>query len=64
MTEPHRHCAVCGTPIPPKEKVCSDKCEKLMVDRQRKVMKTRRIIYAVFAVFIIIWLYIMLRGQI
>jgi len=64
MTEPHRHCAVCGTPIPPKEVVCSDKCQKLMADRQKKVMRTRRIIYAVFAVFIIIWLYIMFRGQI
>jgi predicted nucleic acid-binding Zn ribbon protein len=56
MTEQHKHCPVCGNPIPLSEKVCSAQCQQVIAENQRKVRRTRMILYAAFAVFILIWL--------
>lgn len=60
MTKPHRHCTVCGTPIPLEESTCSDKCEKVLKENQNRVRKSRIFIYAIFAIVIIIWLVLVL----
>jgi predicted nucleic acid-binding Zn ribbon protein len=63
MTKPHRHCAVCSTPIPLEERTCSDKCQKILVENQKKVKKTKTILYIVFGAFILVWLGLTLLGK-
>lgn len=62
MTKPHKHCPMCGTSIPMEERFCSPNCEQKFAERRRKVIRTRRIMYAVFAAIIIIYFaYLYLR---
>lgn len=63
MTKPHRHCSVCGTPIPLEERTCSDKCQKILVDNRNKVNKTKKIIYVLFAAFVLIWIGMTIYGK-
>ncbi|MDR2873564.1 MAG: DUF2116 family Zn-ribbon domain-containing protein [Methanobrevibacter sp.] len=58
MIDTHKHCPVCGMPIPLKEQVCSDKCKLILNERRNKVKKTRLMLYGVVVIFIIIWFYI------
>lgn len=64
MTEPHKHCPTCGTPIPMDERFCSPKCEQIIAENQKKVMRTRKILYVAFAVLIIVYLLYVFRGRI
>ncbi|MGZ7210423.1 MAG: DUF2116 family Zn-ribbon domain-containing protein [Methanobacterium sp.] len=64
MTEPHKHCPTCGTAIPMNERFCSPKCEQVIAERQRKVVRTRRIMYVGFALLIIIYLVFIFRDRI
>ena len=64
MTDPHKHCPVCGTSIPMDERFCSPKCEQILAERQQKVIRTRRIMYIAFAALIIIYLVYVFRGRI
>ena len=63
MIEPHKHCPGCGAPMPMSEKYCSPKCQQVITENRKKVDKTKRIIYILFAAFILIWIFFMLRGQ-
>ena len=54
--ESHRHCAICGRPIPLSESFCSDKCQEQYQMRQQQVNKQRKILYVVVAIFVILWL--------
>ncbi|AEG17366.1 MAG: DUF2116 family Zn-ribbon domain-containing protein [Methanobacterium paludis] len=63
MTDQHKHCPICGKPIPLSERFCSQTCENLFAERQKKAAKTRKMLYAVFIVFILIWLFIVLKGK-
>ncbi|MBR0472851.1 MAG: DUF2116 family Zn-ribbon domain-containing protein [Methanosphaera sp.] len=56
VVEAHRHCAICGKPIPMSESFCSDQCQEQFQLRQQQVAKQRKIMYAVFAVVIIVWI--------
>lgn len=60
--EPHKHCPGCGAPMPMSERYCSPRCQQIIAENQKKVKRTRNIIYIIFAIFIIVWLYFMLRG--
>lgn len=61
--EAHRHCAICGKPIPMDESFCSDKCEEQYQARQKQMMKQRRILLIVIAVFVIIWFIMMVMKK-
>ena len=54
MTEPHRHCKVCGKVSPDSEEYCSAACrrrrEALLQTRQRNLW----VFYALMAVLVII----------
>ncbi|MDP1553637.1 MAG: DUF2116 family Zn-ribbon domain-containing protein [Methanobacteriaceae archaeon] len=63
MTKPHRHCAVCSVPIPLEEKTCSDKCQKILFENQKKMRKTRTMLYIIFGAFILVWLGLALYGR-
>ncbi|MBI5680137.1 MAG: DUF2116 family Zn-ribbon domain-containing protein [Methanobacterium sp.] len=63
MTKPHKHCPMCGTPIPMEEKFCSPNCEQIFTERQRKVAKTRKIMYIAFAALIIIYFLFAFKGK-
>ena len=54
--EAHRHCAICGRPIPMDESFCSDKCQEQYQMKQKQVAKNRKILYGVVALFVIIWI--------
>lgn len=56
VVEAHRHCAICGKPIPMSESFCSDQCQEQFQIRQKQVGKQRKILYAVVAIFIILYL--------
>jgi predicted nucleic acid-binding Zn ribbon protein len=64
MVDQHKHCPTCGTPIPMNERFCSPKCEQVIAERQRKIMRTRKIMYIAFAALIIIYLLYVFRGAI
>ena len=53
--EPHKHCPICGTPIPLDELVCSPDCQKVWDARKRKKKRSRLILFVVIAIFLIIW---------
>ena len=54
--EAHRHCAICGRPVPLSESFCSDKCQEQYQARQQQVNKQRKILYVVVAIFVLLWL--------
>lgn len=56
VIEAHKHCAICGKPIPLSESFCSDQCQESFQLRQKQVNKQRKMLYAVIALFIIVWL--------
>ncbi len=64
MIEQHKHCPMCGTPIPLNEKFCSPKCEETARLNQQKVQKTRKMLYILFAVFLLVWLFFMVKDKI
>ena len=39
--EPHKHCPICGTPIPLNELVCSPDCQKVWDQRLNQQKKSR-----------------------
>mgnify|MGYP000090706664 FL=1 len=49
--EPHKHCPICGTPIPLNELVCSPDCQKVW-DQQKK---SRYMLTGVIILFLAIW---------
>ncbi len=63
MTKPHKHCPVCGISIPAEERFCSPKCENKYLERTKKVAKTRRTFYLIFAVIVIVYILYMFRGN-
>lgn len=56
VVEAHRHCAICGKPIPMSESFCSDQCQEQFQLRQKQVKKQRNMLYVVIAIFVIVWL--------
>jgi len=64
MTDQHKHCPMCQKPIPLSEKYCSPKCEQIFLENQKKIAKSRKILYIAFAAFILIWIFFTLRGKI
>ena len=63
MVDQHKHCPMCGKPIPLDERFCSPNCERILTERQRKITKTKRIMYIAFAALIIIYLLFTLKGK-
>lgn len=60
--EAHRHCAICGRPIPMSESFCSDQCQEAFQLKQKQVAKQRKILLAIVAVFVILYIaFIFLR---
>ncbi len=60
VVEAHRHCAICGKPIPMSESFCSDKCQEQYSLKQKQVSKQRKILYAIVALFIIVYVVMVL----
>ncbi len=63
MTDQHKHCPVCQKPMPLSEKTCSPKCEEVYMENQRKIAKSRRYLYVVFIIFVLIFLYVTLKSK-
>lgn len=53
--EPHKHCPICGTPIPLDELVCSPDCQKVWDAKINQQKKSRYVLLGVIAIFIIVW---------
>ena len=56
--EPHKHCPICGTPIPLNELVCSKDCQTVWDARLNRRKRSQIILYVVIAIFLIIWAYL------
>ena len=54
--EPHKHCPICGTPIPLDELVCSPDCQRVWDARVSQAKRSRIILFAVIAILLIIWI--------
>ncbi|MCQ2976960.1 MAG: DUF2116 family Zn-ribbon domain-containing protein [archaeon] len=52
--EAHKHCPVCGSPIPLDEKTCSPDCEKVLFQRQKQMRKSRITLMIVMVIFLIV----------
>ena len=58
----HRHCPVCGKPIPPDQKYCSTKCEAIDMKRNREAEFVRKLMYiAVIAAALMMFVSILFR---
>jgi len=55
MIEVHKHCPVCGVPIPLDEKVCSQDCETVLNNRIDASKKSRVILGVMLLVLIVVW---------
>ena len=53
--DPHKHCPICGTPIPLNELVCSPDCQKVWDATLKQRKRSQIILYVVIAIFLIIW---------
>ncbi|MDR3292225.1 MAG: DUF2116 family Zn-ribbon domain-containing protein [Methanobrevibacter sp.] len=58
MVDVHKHCPVCGTPIPLNETTCSDKCQEVLINRSNKIKKSRLMLYGIIILFIIVWVFL------
>jgi len=54
MIDVHKHCPICGTPIPLEESTCSLKCQNTLEERQTKLKKSRMTLSIVMIIFIIV----------
>jgi predicted nucleic acid-binding Zn ribbon protein len=64
MIDQHKHCPICQKPIPLSEKFCSPNCEQLYLENQKKIEKTRKMLYIAFGVFIVLFLLLTFRSKI
>lgn len=60
MTEIHKHCPVCGTPIPLKESTCSQKCQEAVHEQQAKIKKSRMTLFILMIIFIAVFAFLTL----
>ncbi len=52
--EQHKHCQVCGKPVPVDEKFCSEKCREEYEDLVSKRKKRQYIMFGLLAVFLVL----------
>jgi len=63
MVEDHRHCVVCGRPIPPDRYVCSPSCEEILRRRQKGYRRMQLYTIITFTALFILVLLIGARGS-
>ena len=54
MTDIHKHCPVCSTPIPMEETTCSSKCQAVLDNKQAQVSKGKNIVNIIMVIFLIV----------
>ncbi|KZX15014.1 hypothetical protein MBCUT_18160 [Methanobrevibacter cuticularis] len=59
MVDIHKHCPVCGTPIPLDEITCSNKCQNVLMENQAKMKRSRILLFIVMIIFIIVFVFMM-----
>ncbi|MGM0509929.1 MAG: DUF2116 family Zn-ribbon domain-containing protein [Thermoplasmatota archaeon] len=52
--EPHKHCQICGKPVPLDKDFCSEKCREDYSDLMKKKKRRMYIIYILLAVFLVL----------
>jgi predicted nucleic acid-binding Zn ribbon protein len=55
MIDVHKHCPVCGSPIPLEESTCSPKCQTVMDEQETKLKKSKKTLSIVMIVFLIVF---------
>jgi len=53
MTDIHKHCPVCNTPIPLDETTCSQECQEILAQRQKQIGKSRLMSRIILIIIII-----------
>ncbi|MDR3063170.1 MAG: DUF2116 family Zn-ribbon domain-containing protein [Methanobrevibacter sp.] len=65
MVDVHKHCPICGTPIPLEEFTCSNKCQMEYNNRMAKSKKSRLMSFAIMVLFIIVGVaFVLFRNKI
>ncbi len=59
--EAHRHCAICGKPIPMDESFCSDQCQEAYQLKQKQVSKQRKMLLALAVIFILVYVFFVIK---
>jgi len=54
MTDIHKHCPVCSTPIPMEETTCSSKCQDTLDNKQAQVNKGKNIVNIIMVIFLVV----------
>lgn len=64
MVEPHKHCPICGTPIPLDELVCSQDCQTVWNQKIAQHKKSRIALFAIIILFVIVWfVFMVMKGS-
>lgn len=63
MTDIHKHCPVCNTPIPLDEITCSPNCQKVLKNKQAQMRRSRIVLYVVMIIFIIVFAYMFIFNR-
>ena len=56
----HRHCVVCGKPIPLNHETCSVQCERIIAEQRRRQRTTYWIMMGLFLV-LVVWFIVITR---
>jgi predicted nucleic acid-binding Zn ribbon protein len=54
MIEDHKHCIVCGKPVPMDQLVCSPSCDEILKKHQKSAARARTIMLVIIFVMIIL----------
>ncbi|MFO8109849.1 MAG: DUF2116 family Zn-ribbon domain-containing protein [Thermoplasmata archaeon] len=52
--DPHKHCGVCGKPVPLEETFCSEKCREEYKEMLSKRRNRMYMIYALLAILLVL----------
>ncbi|MEM1689255.1 MAG: DUF2116 family Zn-ribbon domain-containing protein [Candidatus Hadarchaeales archaeon] len=64
MVEDHRHCVVCGKPVPPDKFICSPSCEEILRKQQKRYHRIQ--LYTMilfFLLFVLILVISVVKGS-
>lgn len=63
MTDIHKHCPVCNTPIPLEETTCSPKCQSALSNKQAQAKRGKIVMNIVMVILLVIVAYVFIISK-